>query len=164
MENSMTKNSYAKSPYFMSAVNQLALEYGTKAKAFMNDGFTLTLSARPIGIRVYSPHMPFFCMATMGKSVVAIADECLHDFLQQLAGDVGEPHRLFEYTALKKIDEKLHKHGWRMLGTVQFYLPKKMETILVPDRFSLKWFESKDAISTLYPNEHFPMALSSEYN
>lgn len=152
------------SQFFKTAIEQLALEYGASPEAFMTEGFTLTLPVRPEGIRVYSHDMPFFGMASTGNSVVAMADERLHGFLRQLEQDARDHHRLFEYINLHKIDEKLRDYGYFIRGTVNCYLPGQLADIPVDGRFSLKWFEDREALSRFYPNEHFPMSLSHDYD
>lgn len=151
---------------FERVLQQLALEYNAKPENFTQEGLTLTTPAKPKGVRLYSHDVPFFSMATTGNSVVITADERLHARLREIACEANDLHRLYEFGNLRKIEDLLHENGYGIHGTVHMYLPgEAFEKTDLPDGFTYKWFETEAEIaSAFYPNEHFTMALSSEYN
>ena len=155
-----------KKMYFQRTTEQLALEYNAKPENFTKEGLTLTLPAKPEGVRLYSHDVPFFAMATTGNSVVMTADECLHGKLRQIACEAGDLHRLYEFCNLRKIDELLREYGHTLKGLVHMYLPGgPFESAVMPEGFTYKWFETEEAIAeAFYPNERFTMALSEGYN
>lgn len=151
--------------YFAQAMELLALENNTAPEAFTAEGLTLTTPAMPEGIRLYSHDMPFFKMATTGNSLVVSADARLHGLIKELYQELGDPHRLFEYKALKTIDESLREYGYALRGTFHMYLPgKPFPEFALPSGLTLQWFDGEEAIKAFYPNERFHMALSGEYN
>ncbi|MBP3704620.1 MAG: GNAT family N-acetyltransferase [Clostridia bacterium] len=152
--------------YFQRAMQQLALEYNAKVKNFTEEGLTLTLPAKPAGVRLYSHDVPFFSMATTGNSVVITADERLHDRIRQIACEANDLHRLYEFQNLRKIDDLLREYGYAVGGTVHMNLPgAPFPKITLPEGFAYAWFETEDEIAkAFYPNEPFQMALSGEYN
>ena len=154
-----------KKQYHARAMEQLALEYNAKPKNFTEEGLTLTLPAKPEGVRLYSHDVPFFSMATTGNSVVITANECLHEEIRKIAGEVRDLHRLYEFPTLQRIDTLLREYGYAISGTVHMNLPgKAFPEVSLPQGFSYKWFETEEEITAFYPNEHFQMALSAEYN
>ena len=112
-----------KKAYFQKAVQQLALEYNALPENFTKPGLTLTLPAKPEGVRLYSHKMPFFAMATTGNSVVVTADERLHAFIKEAAEECGDLHRLYEFGNLRCMDEELRKYGYSVYGSFHMYLP-----------------------------------------
>ena len=154
-----------KKAYHDRMMRQLALEFNTLPEAFTTPGLTVTLPAKPDGVRLYSKEMPFFSMACTGNSVVVMADERLHDFIRELAGEVSDLHRLFELPAMEKINGKLKEYGYALWGTGHMCLPGRAfpEFPIAPE-FTLKWFETKETLSAFYPNEKFRMALGKAYN
>ena len=154
-----------KKAYFDRMMEQLALEYNTTPAAFTTPGFTLTLPTKPASVRLFAKEVPFFSMACTGNSVVAAADERLHPFLQALAGEVRDPHRLFEFPAMEKMNAELKKYGYALWGSEHMCLPGgAFPDFDIATEFTLKWFETKEAISSFYPNEKFRMALGKAYN
>lgn len=154
-----------KKAYFDRMMEQLALEYNTTPTAFTTPGFTLTFPTKPASVRLFSKEAPFFSMACTGNSVVATADERLHPFLQALAGEVKDLHRLFEFPAMEKMNAELKKYGYALWGNEHMCLPGRAfpEFSIAPE-FTLKWFETKETLSAFYPNEKFRMALGKAYN
>ena len=155
-----------KKAYFRRTVEQLALEYNAKPENFTEEGLTLTVPAKPKGVRLYSHEVPFFAMATTGNSVVITADARLHDKLRQLACEANDLHRLYEFHNLRKIDDLLREYGYAIKGTVHMHLPgKPFEEAKLPEGFTYRWFETEDEIAAaFYPNDQFTMALSEDYN
>lgn len=150
---------------FQRAMEQLALEYNTELKSFTEEGLTVTLPAKPEGVRLYSHKLPFFSMATTGNSVVVTADARLHDRIRIIANELEDLHRLYEFPTLQRIDAILREYGYAVRGTVHMYLPgKPFAEIALPQGFTYKWFETEEGIAAFYPNEHFQMALGSDYN
>lgn len=151
--------------YFTRAIAQLALEYNTVPESFTEPGLTVTLPAKPEGVRLYAHEPPFFAMAMTGNSVVVTADERLHAFIRTLAGEVNGLHRLLEFPALQKIDAKLREYGYAIWGTEHMFLPgRTVSAIPLPPGFTYKWFEGETEISAFYPNERFRMALGASHN
>ena len=155
-----------KKAYFERVLQQLALEYNAKPENFTQESLTLTTPAKPNGVRLYSHDVPFFAMATTGNSVVIMADERLHARLREIACEANDLHRLYEFDNLRKIDDLLREYGYAVHGTVHMNLPgEAFEETKLPDGVTYKWCETEEEIaSVFYPNEHFTMALSSEYN
>ena len=98
-----------KRQYRERAFEQLALEYNAKPENFTEEGLTITLPAKPEGVRLYSHDVPFFSMATTGNSVVITADEQLHEKIRKIACEVNDLHRLYEFPTLQKIDAVLRE-------------------------------------------------------
>ena len=154
-----------KEAIFTAVRKQLALEYNAAPEDFTRPGFTLTLPAKPPGVRLYDHALPFFSMATTGNSVVATADGRLHPFLRELAGKTQGLHRLFEYPQLRAIDRKLEEFGYALTGTFHMFLPGgDIPERPLPAGFTLRWYEGEEAVSALYPNTAFYMALSAGPN
>lgn len=154
-----------KNEYRERAFRQLALEYNAKPENFTEEGLTLTTPAKPNGVRLYSHDLPFFSMATTGNSVVISAHECLHEEIRDMVEDVEDLHRMYEFPALQEIDAMLRKHGYALRGTVHMTLPgEPFPEVDLPKAFTYKWFETEEEIAAFYPNTHFQMALSAEYN
>lgn len=150
---------------YPSVLQQLALEFHTVPEAFTTPGLTITLPAKPKGVRLFSREVPFFLMAGTGNSVVVSADERMHGFVRSLSGEVNGLHRLFEFPALTKINEEVKKYGHQVWGTEHMFLPgRRLIRIPLPDRFSYRWYESEEEISSFYPNTQFPMALHPAYH
>ncbi len=154
-----------KQEYRRRAFEQLALEYNAKPESFTKEGFTLTLPAKPEGVRLYSHDVPFFAMATTGNSVVITAHECLHEEIRDMIENVSDLHRLYEFQSLQAFDVMLRKYGYALRGTVHMTLPgEPFPEVELPKSFTYKWFETEEEIAAFYPNEQFQMALSAEYN
>ena len=151
-----------KKKYFQQAVHQLALEYNALPEDFTKPGLTLTLPAKPEGVRLYTHAAPFFAMATTGNSVVVTADERLHAFIKEAAKECGDLHRLYEFGNLRCIDEELRKYGYSVYGSFHMYLPgDAFADIPLPEAYTYRWYETEESIAKeFYPNEIFTMAHS----
>ncbi len=151
-----------KETYYARLVRQLALECNTVPESFSVPGVTLTVSAKPEGVRMYSRETPLFHMATTGNSAVVTADEKLHAFLREWIDGAAEPHRLLEFPTLQKLDGALRSFGYRVAGTFHMNLPDGTFPITaLPEGFGLEWFRSEEEIAAaFYPNTSFPNALA----
>ncbi len=147
------------------AMAQLALEFNTTTDAFSIPGLTLTLPAKPAGVRLYSRDLPLFAMATTGNSVVVTADARLHDCIRDLVAQMDAPYRLFEFQSLQKIDAELRPFGYTVWGPEPMYLRlEHAHAPGLPKAFAYRWFETEAEIAALYPNTRYTMALSQAYN
>ena len=156
-----------KAKCFTEAMRQLALEYNAKPENFTANQVTVTTPAKPDGVRLYSHELPFFQMASTGSGVVITANEVLHPFLKEFAGDTERfkhPYWLFELPHLLCIERELNKYDYMLSSTFHMFLPgKPRKTRVMPCTFTLKWFD-KTTVKTLYPNTDFPNALSEKEN
>lgn len=156
-----------KAKCFTEAMRQLALEYNAKPENFTANQVTVTTPAKPDGVRLYSHELPFFQMASTGSGVVITANEVLHPFLKEFAGDTERfkhPYWLFELPHLLCIERELNKYDYMLSSTFHMFLPgKPHKARVMPCAFTLKWFD-KTSVKTLYPNTDFPNALSEKEN
>ena len=144
--------------YYEKLLKQLALELNCTPSDFRAKETVITLPALHEGRRSYSPGMPFLQMATCGMNTVIMADECLHEFLHELAKDKdAQGHHLFEFDNLTKLDEEVKKYGYQMYHTHHMFLP--CGSVSAEERFRVKWLYD-DEIRPFYGDPRFPNAIA----
>lgn len=142
--------------YYDRLLEQISIDYNCAPEDIRTKKIIITKSALNQGRRSYSPGVPFLQMATLGEKTVIMADECLHEFLQDLVKDV-DAHRLFEFDNLLKLDEEVKKYGYQMNHTHHMFLPCR--EICHEERFQVKWLYDSE-INSFYGDQRFPNAIA----
>ena len=92
--------------YYEKLLEQLSIDYNCTPADLQANENIITISALNERRRSYSPGKPFLQMVTLGMNTVIMADECLHDFLQNFIQTV-DGHHLFEFDNLTKLNREL---------------------------------------------------------
>ncbi|WP_408070318.1 GNAT family N-acetyltransferase [Butyrivibrio sp. JL13D10] len=142
--------------YYKKLLNQLSLDYNCTPEDLQAKENIITTSKLNEGRRSYSPGKPFLQMVTLGGNTVIMADECLHEFLQQFVKN-KEGHWLFELHNLIELNDELKKYGYKMNPTHHMFLPSRK---VVPDgEFQVKWLYDSE-IACFYGDKRFPNAIA----
>lgn len=124
--------------YYEKLLNQLSIEYNCAPEDLKTRGKVITVSKLNDGRRSYSPGVPFLQMVTVGGNTVIMADECLHEFLNDFVKDV-EGIGSYLVTLLKnKVIE---------MGDVPFYgtaaANTQSQNIAINSGFKPAWVETE---------------------
>lgn len=142
--------------YYEKLLEQLSIDYNCTPADLQANENIITISALNERRRSYSPGKPLLQMVTLGMNTVIMADECLHDFLQDFTQTV-DGHHLFEFDNLTKLNRELKKYGYQMNPTHHMFLP--CCNIDVEERCHVKWLYDSE-ISPFYGDPRFPNAIA----
>ena len=141
--------------YYEKLLEQLAVDFNCTPSDFLSAENIITIPSRNDGRRNYSPDI-FFQMATCGVNTVIMADERLHEFLQEWSKDL-EGHHLFEYESLPSLEEGLKRYGYQLDPTHHMFLP--CCEVRVEERFRVEWLYDNE-IGRFYGDTRFPNAIA----
>jgi len=142
------------------ALEQSMKDYSIEIESFSKDGYTI-YPPRVLqkDARNYLKHQPFCNFVYYGKSLVVIADESLHPFLDNYLGEnKNELYRVFDAPQITKLNNKLEEHGYCIAHLADFYLPDVTYQPLLNKEIKTKILLG-DELLDLYDDKRFPMAL-----
>ena len=142
--------------YYEKLLNQLSIEYNCAPEDLKTREKIITVSKLNDGRRSYSPGVPFLQMVTVGGNTVIMADECLHEFLNDFVKDV-DGHSLFEFDNLLKLNGELGRYGYKIAPTHHMFLP--CHDVKPEEKFQVKWFYDEE-INRFYGDKRFPNAIA----
>jgi GNAT superfamily N-acetyltransferase len=141
--------------YYEKLLLQLAVDYNCTPSDFQIKENIITIPAWNEGRRNYSPDI-FLQMVTCGLNTVIMADECLHEFLQEWIKE-KEGHHLFELDNLLILNEELKRYGYQLDPTHHMFLP--CTEVREEKCIQVKWLYDSE-INSFYNDPRFPNAIS----